>query len=1238
MALRTGHKRSSIRDPMEMPGIEPGASRMRSERSTTELHPFTLPFTVRSPVRATIANTRPILLLPTPTQGLEHWSRKPGVESSILSEGIAASPIAFAALLREGITAFAVFLPLNTAPPTSSLPLVSPRPTFPHLISTRLYFTQLTPSYRTLFLSLHLSTNLFAWGSALISALLVSRQLSGKSSKHPHERSGRVLTPPQPMEVPGIEPGASRMQSERSTTELHPHIPSCSSQVSSSTPTHDSACGSRVRFSPRALPHPLSPSQRYCAKASLLSQSFLPLNTAPPTSSLPLVSPRPTFPHLISTRLYFTQLTPSYRTLFLSLHLSTNLFAWGSALISVLLVSRQLSGKSSKVSSRLTRPGMPNFTLLTFISPLSHSPTSQHLPIPLPTTYENAPTLLPTSNFSERSGRVLTPPQPMEVPGIEPGASRMQSERSTTELHPHIPSCSSQVSSSTPTHDTTLSSSLCLARLAPSSLPQDPTYARASKSVGKVGSRVRFSPRALPHPLSPSQRYCAKASLLSQSFLPLNTAPPTSSLPLVSPRPTFPHLISTRLYFTQLTPSYRTLFLSLHLSTNLFAWGSALISVLLVSRQLSGKSSKVSSRLTRPGMPNFTLLTFISPLSHSPTSQHLPIPLPTTYENAPTLLPTSNFSERSGRVLTPPQPMEVPGIEPGASRMQSERSTTELHPHIPSCSSQVSSSTPTHDTTLSSSLCLARLAPSSLPQDPTYARASKSVGKVGSRVRFSPRASPHPLSPSQRYCAKASLLSQSFLPLNTAPPTSSLPLVSPRPTFPHLISTRLYFTQLTPSYRTLFLSLHLSTNLFAWGSALISVLLVSRQLSGKSSKVSSRLTRPGMPNFTLLTFISPLSHSPTSQHLPIPLPTTYENAPTLLPTSNFSERSGRVLTPPQPMEVPGIEPGASRMQSERSTTELHPHIPSCSSQVSSSTPTHDTTLSSSLCLARLAPSSLPQDPTYARASKSVGKVASRDDAGLMAVCEMAVHHVCSWHCSGSVNWSHWARGRRGIWWRWCSVDAPKMADKRLVIGYVKQSAVHNRILEEERCWREHRRRRDARANSLKHRKVRSPRKSFSQMHESVEREWRRERKRFIEESAKITASAAAPTSALEFWRQVVRCNGDVEDRWGHDGYAELEKPGPPVPQSLEHRVRSQVMMRSRSCSTSVKARSPSPSSNSPLETKNSRKKLKSKKKRSKRRKDRVKKKKSKSKKSYWNQSNSSSSSNDSDELVEWIEK
>lgn len=164
------------------------------------------------------------------------------------------------------------------------------------------------------------------------------------------------------------------------------------------------------------------------------------------------------------------------------------------------------------------------------------------------------------------------------------------------------------------------------------------------------------------------------------------------------------------------------------------------------------------------------------------------------------------------------------------------------------------------------------------------------------------------------------------------------------------------------------------------------------------------------------------------------------------------------------------------------------------------------------------------------------------------------------------------------------------------------------------------------------------------MRDSFEREWRRERKRIIEESAKITASAAAPTSALEFWRQVVRCNGDIEDRWGHDGYAELERPGPPVPQSLERYIRSPITVLSRSPSTAIKARMPSSSSsnsssNPSFGSKKSRKNFQNKKKNSKRRRDRVKKK-SKSKKSDRNRSRSASSfsSNGTNEHVEWIEK
>ena len=41
---------------------------------------------------------------------------------------------------------------------------------------------------------------------------------------HTHRASRTACKERDDMEMPGIEPGASRMQSERSTTELHPHL------------------------------------------------------------------------------------------------------------------------------------------------------------------------------------------------------------------------------------------------------------------------------------------------------------------------------------------------------------------------------------------------------------------------------------------------------------------------------------------------------------------------------------------------------------------------------------------------------------------------------------------------------------------------------------------------------------------------------------------------------------------------------------------------------------------------------------------------------------------------------------------------------------------------------------------------------------------------------------------------------------------------------------------------------
>nr|CDS31074.1 Transcription initiation factor TFIID subunit 3 [Hymenolepis microstoma] len=207
-----------------------------------------------------------------------------------------------------------------------------------------------------------------------------------------------------------------------------------------------------------------------------------------------------------------------------------------------------------------------------------------------------------------------------------------------------------------------------------------------------------------------------------------------------------------------------------------------------------------------------------------------------------------------------------------------------------------------------------------------------------------------------------------------------------------------------------------------------------------------------------------------------------------------------------------------------------------------------------------------------------------------------------------------------------------MTDKRLVIGYVRQSAVHNRILEEERCWREHEIRKRVGSKHCCTRKSCSLFKSSTnQRRDSVEREWRRQRKKMIEESSKITAPAAAPTSALEFWRQVVRCGGDTEDRWGHDGFEELQNPGPPVPHSLERRVVSPLRIPSRSpTSPTISSLSEAKSFHRKLKDNDYGKKRVKKCKRSRDRKRKLKKSRSRS------LSSSMLSSCDSD--IEWIEK
>lgn len=158
--------------------------------------------------------------------------------------------------------------------------------------------------------------------------------------------------------------------------------------------------------------------------------------------------------------------------------------------------------------------------------------------------------------------------------------------------------------------------------------------------------------------------------------------------------------------------------------------------------------------------------------------------------------------------------------------------------------------------------------------------------------------------------------------------------------------------------------------------------------------------------------------------------------------------------------------------------------------------------------------------------------------------------------------------------------------------------------------------------------------SSRQDRDSLEREWRRQRKRMVEESAKVTASAADPTSALDFWRQVVRNNLNTEERWGHDGFEELEKLGPPVPQSIERNFHS--LKAEDSPSPSLKRpRIPCPSIESEFSQRKRKGKVKGKKKFHKSRRDKKMKSKSRSRS---RSSTSSSSSSLSESDIVWVEK
>ncbi|KAH9279212.1 hypothetical protein ECG_08490 [Echinococcus granulosus] len=222
-----------------------------------------------------------------------------------------------------------------------------------------------------------------------------------------------------------------------------------------------------------------------------------------------------------------------------------------------------------------------------------------------------------------------------------------------------------------------------------------------------------------------------------------------------------------------------------------------------------------------------------------------------------------------------------------------------------------------------------------------------------------------------------------------------------------------------------------------------------------------------------------------------------------------------------------------------------------------------------------------------------------------------------------------------------------MADKRLVLGYVKQSA----ILEEDRCWREYKNRQRDRAKQYRRMSSQSPPLLLLSRSDSAERKWRRERKRKLEENSQITASAAAPTTAIDFWRQVVRCSGDNEGRWGHDGFKELEKPGPPASLSIDMRFQLHANLSSQKLPSSAPNVPPSPdktwlsyssSTSSSLVSERVHNKRKKRSKKAKKEKEKTKKMKRQTKKRKLEYNSSSSSSlcfsNDSSQDVEWVEK
>ncbi|TGZ59201.1 hypothetical protein CRM22_009224 [Opisthorchis felineus] len=107
-------------------------------------------------------------------------------------------------------------------------------------------------------------------------------------------------------------------------------------------------------------------------------------------------------------------------------------------------------------------------------------------------------------------------------------------------------------------------------------------------------------------------------------------------------------------------------------------------------------------------------------------------------------------------------------------------------------------------------------------------------------------------------------------------------------------------------------------------------------------------------------------------------------------------------------------------------------------------------------------------------------------------------------------------------------------DKRLLQNLVKHATTHNRVIEEEHCWREilHRRKEEKERKRSKHHHTRDSLPAPTQQAlDAYERKLRLEAKRQLEELASCRIPYGDGQKLL--------------DRWGHDGWEDLNKPGPP---------------------------------------------------------------------------------------------